>query len=303
MYNIDGILSQESLLLKENDPMISVSNLSFTYPKTKNPAVEGVSFEVPKGEIFGFLGPSGAGKSTTQKILIRLLQGYHGDIRLMGKPLEQWDKSFYNHVGVGFELPNHFGKLTALENLRFFGAFYDRPLRDPMELLSRVGLEEDAHKRVSEFSKGMKMRLNFVRAIMHSPELLFFDEPTSGLDPVNARRIKDLILEQRQEGKTVFLTTHVMHDADELCHRIAFIVDGKIALIDSPKALKLKYGRRLVKVEYLNGTVREEEFPIDGIGSNDSFLRILREEEVQTIHTEEATLDDIFIEVTGTRLQ
>ncbi|MCB0595309.1 MAG: ABC transporter ATP-binding protein, partial [Phaeodactylibacter sp.] len=300
---IDGILSQESLLLKENDPMISVSNLSFTYPKTKNPAVEGVSFEVPKGEIFGFLGPSGAGKSTTQKILIRLLQGYHGDIRLMGKPLEQWDKSFYNHVGVGFELPNHFGKLTALENLRFFGAFYDRPLRDPMELLSRVGLEEDAHKRVSEFSKGMKMRLNFVRAIMHSPELLFFDEPTSGLDPVNARRIKDLILEQRQEGKTVFLTTHVMHDADELCHRIAFIVDGKIALIDSPKALKLKYGRRLVKVEYLNGTVREEEFPIDGIGSNDSFLRILREEEVQTIHTEEATLDDIFIEVTGTRLQ
>ena len=303
MYNIDGILSQESLLLKENDPMISVSNLSFTYPKTKNPAVEGVSFEVPKGEIFGFLGPSGAGKSTTQKILIRLLQGYHGDIRLMGKPLEQWGKSFYNHVGVGFELPNHFGKLTALENLRFFGAFYDRPLRDPMELLSRVGLEEDAHKRVSEFSKGMKMRLNFVRAIMHSPELLFFDEPTSGLDPVNARRIKDLILEQRQEGKTVFLTTHVMHDADELCHRIAFIVDGKIALIDSPKALKLKYGRRLVKVEYLNGTVREEEFPIDGIGSNDSFLRILREEEVQTIHTEEATLDDIFIEVTGTRLQ
>lgn len=289
--------------MKENDPMISVSNLSFTYPKTKNPAVEGVSFEVPKGEIFGFLGPSGAGKSTTQKILIRLLQGYHGDIRLMGKPLEQWDKSFYNHVGVGFELPNHFGKLTALENLRFFGAFYDRPLRDPMELLSRVGLEEDAHKRVSEFSKGMKMRLNFVRAIMHSPELLFFDEPTSGLDPVNARRIKDLILEQRQEGKTVFLTTHVMHDADELCHRIAFIVDGKIALIDSPKALKLKYGRRLVKVEYLNGTVREEEFPIDGIGSNDSFLRILREEEVQTIHTEEATLDDIFIEVTGTRLQ
>ena len=289
--------------MKENDPMISVSNLSFTYPKTKNPAVEGVSFEVPKGEIFGFLGPSGAGKSTTQKILIRLLQGYHGDIRLMGKPLEQWDKSFYNHVGVGFELPNHFGKLTALENLRFFGAFYDRPLRDPMELLSRVGLEEDAHKRVSEFSKGMKMRLNFVRAIMHSPELLFFDEPTSGLDPVNARRIKDLILEQRQEGKTVFLTTHVMHDADELCHRIAFIVDGKIALIDSPKALKLKYGRRLVKVEYLNGTVREEEFPIDGIGSNAGFLRILREEEVQTIHTEEATLDDIFIEVTGTRLQ
>ncbi|MCB0546906.1 MAG: ABC transporter ATP-binding protein [Phaeodactylibacter sp.] len=282
--------------------MISVSNLSFTYAQSSKPAVDGISFEVPQGEIFGFLGPSGAGKSTTQKILIRLLQGYRGDIRLMGKPLEEWDKSFYNHVGVGFELPNHFGKLTALENLQFFGSFYDRPVKEPLELLSRVGLKEHAGKQASEFSKGMKMRLNFVRAIMHNPDLLFFDEPTSGLDPVNARRIKDLILEQRDAGKTVFLTTHMMHDADELCNRIAFIVEGKIALIDSPKALKLQYGRRRVRVEYLNGKVREEEFPLDGIGDNADFLRILREEYVQAIHTEEATLDDIFIQVTGTSL-
>lgn len=284
------------------NPMISVSNLSFTYAQSSKPAVDGISFEVPQGEIFGFLGPSGAGKSTTQKILIRLLQGYRGDIRLMGKPLEEWDKSFYNHVGVGFELPNHFGKLTALENLQFFGSFYDRPVKEPLELLSRVGLKEHAGKQASEFSKGMKMRLNFVRAIMHNPDLLFFDEPTSGLDPVNARRIKDLILEQRDAGKTVFLTTHMMHDADELCNRIAFIVEGKIALIDSPKALKLQYGRRRVRVEYLNGKVREEEFPLDGIGDNADFLRILREEYVQAIHTEEATLDDIFIQVTGTSL-
>ena len=282
--------------------MISVSNLSFTYAQSSKPAVDGISFEVPRGEIFGFLGPSGAGKSTTQKILIRLLQGYRGDIRLMGKPLEEWDKSFYNHVGVGFELPNHFGKLTALENLQFFGSFYDRPVKEPLELLSRVGLKEHAGKQAGEFSKGMKMRLNFVRAIMHNPDLLFFDEPTSGLDPVNARRIKDLILEQRDAGKTVFLTTHMMHDADELCNRIAFIVEGKIALIDSPKALKLQYGRRRVRVEYLNGKVREEEFPLDGIGDNADFLRILREEYVQAIHTEEATLDDIFIQVTGTSL-
>ena len=282
--------------------MISVSNMAYTYPKSVAPAVDNISFEIPQGEIFGFLGPSGAGKSTTQKILIRLLRGYQGDIQLMGKHLEEWDKSFYNHIGVGFELPNHFGKLTALENLRFFGAFYDRPVRDPMELLNRVGLEEHADKRVSDFSKGMKMRLNFVRAIMHNPELLFFDEPTSGLDPVNARRIKDLILEQRTAGKTIFLTTHVMHDADELCNRIAFIVNGKIALIDSPKKLKLQYGRRQVRVEYLNGAVREEAFPLDGIGNNAGFLRILQEEDVQTIHTEEATLDDIFIKVTGTSL-
>ncbi|MCB9291295.1 MAG: ABC transporter ATP-binding protein [Lewinellaceae bacterium] len=283
--------------------MISVSNLSFIYPGNSVPAVDDISFEVPEGEIFGFLGPSGAGKSTTQKVLIRLLQGFQGQVQVMGRPLKEWGKSFYNHVGVGFELPNHFGKLTAMENLKFFSSFYDRPVRGLMELLSRVGLENDADKLVNEFSKGMKMRLNFVRAIMHSPELLFFDEPTSGLDPVNARRIKDLILEQREEGKTIFLTTHVMHDAEELCGRIAFIVNGKIALIDSPRALKLEYGRRLVRVEYFTGEAREEEFPLDGIGGNAGFLRILREENVQAIHTEEATLDEIFIKVTGTALQ
>ncbi|MCB0589396.1 MAG: hypothetical protein KDD06_29190, partial [Phaeodactylibacter sp.] len=111
------------------------------------------------------------------------------------------------------------------------------------------------------------------------------------------------ILEQREEGKTIFLTTHVMHDAEELCGRIAFIVNGKIALIDSPRALKLEYGRRLVRVEYFTGEAREEEFPLDGIGGNAGFLRILREENVQAIHTEEATLDEIFIKVTGTALQ
>ena len=282
--------------------MINVSNLSYSYPQTDRPAVDDISFALSPGEIFGFLGPSGAGKSTTQKLLIRLLQGYQGNIQIMGKPLDGWDKSFYNHIGVGFELPNHFGKLTALENLSFFAAFYDRPVTDLKNLLARVGLEGDANKKVSEFSKGMKMRLNFIRAIMHSPGLLFFDEPTSGLDPVNARRIKDLILEQQQEGKTIFLTTHLMHDAEELCNRIAFMVNGKIVLSDSPKALKLKYGRRQLRVEYLREGLQEKEFPLDGIGDNREFLRILREEDIQTIHTEEASLEDIFIQVTGTRL-
>ena len=138
--------------------------------------------------------------------------------------------------------------------------------------------------------------------LQHDPEILFFDEPTSGLDPTNARTIKDIILDQKARGKTLFITTHNMHDAEELCDRVAFIVDGQIRLIDSPKALKLKHGQRQVKIEYLNGETVKKTFPLDELGKNDEFLRILREEQIETIHSEEASLEDIFIEVTGQRL-
>jgi fluoroquinolone transport system ATP-binding protein len=283
--------------------MIEVSELEYHYPGSPSAAVRRISFGLQPGEIFGFLGPSGAGKSTTQKILIKLLEGYQGSIRVLGKPLENWGSSYYNHIGVGFELPNHFGKLTALENLRFFGTFYDRPPKKPLDLLAMVGLENHAHQRASEFSKGMKMRLNFVRALMHGPELLFLDEPTSGLDPVNARRIKDIILQLRQAGTTIFLTTHQMHDAEELCDRVAFIVDGAIKLIGSPRELKQQHGQRSVKVAYQNGSIEDREFPLDGLSGNAEFQRILREERLLSIHSREASLDDIFIKVTGKSLE
>ncbi len=282
--------------------MINVNRLEYTYPNAEAPTVRQIDFEIGEGEVFGFLGPSGAGKSTTQKVLIRLLKGFRGEVSVMGKPLSDWGMDYYNHVGVGFELPNHYGKLSAEENLRFFGSFYDRPVRPPRELLALVGLEDDAEKRVVNFSKGMKMRLNFLRAIMHDPELLFFDEPTAGLDPANARLIKNIILDLQARGKTIFVTTHNMQDADQLCDRIAFIVDGRIVLIDSPGALKLKHGKRTVRVEYRNGQMKTVDFELDGLGHNEAFLRLLREENVQTIHTEEATLEDIFIETTGKRL-
>ncbi|MCB0630759.1 MAG: ABC transporter ATP-binding protein [Saprospiraceae bacterium] len=283
-------------------PMIQVQQLQYAYPGREELTVKGIDFQIRPGESFGFLGPSGAGKSTTQKILIKLLPSFRGTVQVMDRPLQEWDKSFYNHIGVGFELPNHFGKLSALENLKFFGSFYNRPLLDAMELLEKVGLKNDAHKLVRDYSKGMKMRLNFVRALQHDPEILFFDEPTSGLDPTNARTIKDIILDQKARGKTLFITTHNMHDAEELCDRVAFIVDGQIRLIDSPKALKLKHGQRQVKIEYLNGETVKKTFPLDELGKNDEFLRILREEQIETIHSEEASLEDIFIEVTGQRL-
>ena len=282
--------------------MIRVENLSFSYPKTSSPTVKGISFEIKKGEIFGFLGPSGAGKSTTQKILTKLLSGFSGDAIVLGKSVRDWDDRFYNHIGLSFELPNHYLKLTALENLQFFAAFYDNPTSDFLKLLDKVGLADDANKKVNDFSKGMKMRLNFIRALLHDPEVLFLDEPTSGLDPGNARKIKDLILDLKDKGKTIFVTTHRMEDADELCDRIGFIVDGSVVLVGEPEQLKIKYGERKVKVEYFNGKVNREAFDLDKLGQNTEFLRILQQEKIRTIHTEEATLERIFIQVTGKNL-
>lgn len=284
--------------------MIDVSNLTYTYTGGAKAAVQGVDFRIEKGEIFGFLGPSGAGKSTTQKILIKLLRGYAGAISVFGKPLSSWDDSYYERVGVAFELPNHYRKLTGLENLNLFRSFYSGPTQDPMALLELVGLKEDANLRVGNYSKGMQMRLNFVRALLHQPELLFLDEPTTGLDPINGRNVKEIIRAQKSAGRTVFLTTHDMYVADDLCDRVAFIVDGKITLIDSPRNLKLRYGKRAVRVEYHTdgGPLQQADFPLDGLGENADFLALLRKERVETIHTQEATLEDIFVETTGRRL-
>ena len=282
--------------------MIHVKDLEYAYPKATDNTIRKISFDIEKGEIFGFLGPSGAGKSTTQKILTKLLRSYKGDVKLAGKNLNSWNAEFYNHIGVGFELPNHYSKLTALENLSFFSTFYDKKVIPPMELLRMVGLEEDAKKKTGDYSKGMKMRLNFVRALMHDPEILFLDEPTTGLDPANARKIKDIILDQKSKGKTIFLTTHNMHDAEELCDRVSFITDGSLNLTDSPRNLKLINGKRIVKVEYGKDKIRSQEFPLDELGSNKKFLSLIQNENIVAMHSEEAGLDDIFIKVTGKNL-
>ncbi|MBS1968572.1 MAG: ABC transporter ATP-binding protein [Chloroflexi bacterium SZAS-1] len=283
--------------------MITAQNVSFTYPGTANPAVSVLNLTIESGEVVGLLGPSGAGKSTTQKLLIGLLRGYTGQITAFGRDLASWGRDYYERIGVSFELPNHFQKLTARENLAYFASLYRRASMPPAEVLAQVGLADDANTPVEQFSKGMKNRLSVARALQHNPELLFLDEPTSGLDPVNARRIKDIIRARQAAGTTVFLTTHAMSVADELCDRVAFIADGQIALIDSPRALKLRYGAPRVGVEYQgNGQLRRADFALDGLGNNATFLRLLREQSVQTIHTQEATLDDIFIQVTGRSL-
>jgi len=282
---------------------IEVNNLEFAYPKSNKKAVNGVSFSIKKGEIFGFLGPNGAGKTTTQKIIIGLLKGYGGNVELLGKNLQNWKTDLYNRIGVGFELPNHYQKLTALENLELFASFYRQKTTPPMDLLRMVELEKDADQRVGTFSKGMKSKLNFARSLLNDPEILFLDEPTTGLDPVNSRLIKNIIKQKRKEGKAIFLTTHNMNDADELCDRVGFIVDGKLVLIESPRELKIKHGKKIVKVEYLRGNeLLKENFDLKNLADNKNFLILLRTGNVQTIHTAEATLDDIFIKATGRQL-
>lgn len=280
--------------------MLDVRNLVYRYPTGQRPAVDDISFTIAEGEIFGFLGPSGAGKTTTQSILIRLLTGYSGDVSVFGQPLSSYGQEYFERVGIGFELPNHYSKLTARQNLEFFASLYSGPTEDPADLLEQVGLAEHADVQVGRYSKGMKMRLSFCRAVLSRPRLLFLDEPTSGLDPVNARRLKDLIRTRRDDGTTIFLTTHNMHDADELCDRVAFIVDGRIVASASPRELKLQHGRRAVRVEYRDGgRLTQAEFPMDGLGENAEYLNLIRTGQVETIHSQETTLEDVFVAVTG----
>jgi fluoroquinolone transport system ATP-binding protein len=284
--------------------MIQVRDLGFTYPGARDAAIEGISFSIEKGEIFGFLGPNGSGKSTTQKVIIGLLKGYRGEIAVLGRDLRAWGPDYYEQIGVCFELPNSYSKLTARENLEFFSSFYRRTAFSPGELLDMVGLADTADKQVGSFSKGMKMKLNLARSLLHDPPVLFLDEPTSGLDPASARRVKDLIVQKKQEGKTIFLTTHNMAVADELCDTVSFIVHGRISVTERPRDLRMRFGKRVVRVEYtLGGDRNHAEFPLDGLGRNSAFVEILRRGTIQTIHSEEATMEDIFLSVTGRSLE
>jgi fluoroquinolone transport system ATP-binding protein len=282
---------------------IHIQGFGYVYDGAKKPAVDELSFSVAPGEIFGFLGPSGAGKSTTQNVLIGLLSGYQGDITVLGRNLRDWDRSYYQRIGVAFEAPNHYLKLTARENLRLFAALYDAHTEDAEGLLDRVGLGQDADKRVAEFSKGMRGRLTLARALQHRPELLFLDEPTAGLDPSTARQIRHVIEGARVNGATIFLTTHDMVTAQELCDRVAFLNEGRITALDSPQALRRSHGRRALRVEVLRGGVRESrEFDLDRLGENQDFLAWISAGTVESMHTLETTLEDVFVQVTGRKL-
>ncbi len=283
--------------------MITVENLYHSYSNDDVYAVKDVSFDVPKGEIFGFLGPSGAGKSTTQGILTGLLRLQKGNVQIAGYDVRELKRRMFNQIGMSFEQSNVYSKMTARENLKFYSKLFDVPTRDPDELIKLVGLDGKGKVRAGDFSKGMKHRLTFARSLINNPELWFLDEPTTGLDPAIAAIIKGIIKEENEKGVTIFLTTHNMFIADELCDRVAFIVEGEIKLIDSPKNLKLRYGEDLVKIEYgENGRLQSET--LSTIDENDKkhLQELIATKHIRTMHTKEATLEEIFIKVTGKEL-
>lgn len=275
--------------------MITVNQLAFTYPRAEVATLNGISFSVAAGEVFGLLGPSGSGKSTTQRILMGLLRGYTGTATILGQPVQSMGRALYERIGVGFELPAVYLRLTALENLRLFGALYEKTVRDPRDVLAEVDLSDAANKRVDQFSKGMKMRLNLARALLHDPDLLFLDEPTTGLDPARARMIRDLIGSLKARGKTIFLTTHNMAEAEEVCDRVAFLSEGVIPVTGSPEQLRRDFGER--SVEVVTADIRQT-FDLDGIGTDDAFAALIRRGNIVSIHSSEATMDDIFIKAT-----
>jgi fluoroquinolone transport system ATP-binding protein len=284
--------------------MIAVRNLYHDYEGKGRYAVSDLSFEIPKGRIFGFLGPSGAGKSTVQNLMTGLLGLQRGDIEYDGLDIRRAGRAFYNTIGYSFELPNLYGRLTGLENLRFYAALYSVPTEDPRALLDLVGLGADANKRAGRYSKGMKQRLVFARSLLANPAILFLDEPTSGLDPATAARIKQVIRDRKARGATIFLTTHNMHDAEALCDEVLFLFQGRAVARDTPASLKLAYGERSVRVELgSDGATRSEVLFLDRPEDGAKLARLVAGGEVRTLHTQEASLEQIFIRLTGQGLE
>lgn len=285
----------------DNETMIEVKDLYFSY--TKTPFLKDINFSVHKGEIFGFLGPSGAGKSTLQKVLTGLCRNYQGTARILDTDSNHLDNEFYENIGVDFEFPSLFEKLTARENLKYFAFLYSGRKREIDELLKEVGLLEHADKKVSTFSKGMKSRLNFIKSLVHDPQILFLDEPTSGLDPNNAKIMKDMILKERNKGKTIIITTHNMLDATELCDRVVFIVDGQMKALDTPHNFIMERGAARVTYSFVeNGSEQVRTTMLTELGNDEVLKKLISENRITSIHSLEPTLSDIFIELTGAQL-
>lgn len=288
-------------MVPQEETVIEVRNLYFSY--TKQPFLKDISFSVHQGEIFGFLGPSGAGKSTLQKVLTGLCTNYQGTARILGIDSNQHSRDFYEKIGVDFEFPSLFEKLSARENLNYFAGLYSGKKRNADELLESVGLLNYADKKVSTFSKGMKSRLNFVKSLVHNPQILFLDEPTSGLDPNNAKIMKDMIRQEKEEGKTIIITTHNMQDAAELCDRVVFIVDGQMKALDTPHNFIMKRGATRVVYSYMENGKEQIRNSVLSELSNDSVLqKLMAENRITSIHSTEPTLSDIFMELTGAQL-
>ncbi len=269
---------------------IKVNQLTKIFGNTK--ALDHCDLEVKKGEIFGYLGPSGAGKTTTIKLLTGQLHSDGGEITVLGK--NPFSPEIRHQIGIMSDMSGLYEKMTVYENLDIFADIYgitDKK-RKIEKALASVELLDAGKKKVEKLSRGMKQRLVFARTIIHSPKLLFLDEPTANLDPATADEIRALIRQLNDNGTTVFLTTHNMEEADELCHRIALLNKGKIVECGSPEELKLKYSRKKVVITSTDGT---KEIPLD---KSDIIRELEGTADLLMIHSEEPSLRDVFLTLT-----
>ncbi|HEY4662154.1 MAG TPA: ABC transporter ATP-binding protein [Candidatus Humimicrobiaceae bacterium] len=264
-------------------------------------AVNHIDFKVARGEILGFLGPNGAGKTTTINILTGQMKPKGGRAILLGMDVAVDVKKVKGDIGVCFETTNLYEQMTAIENLNLFARLFDIKSFDANALLNRVGLQGRGKDRVETYSKGMKQRLMVARSIVNQPQILFLDEPTAGLDPTSSLAIHNIIIQERNRGATVFLTTHDMVEADKLSDRVAFMNQGKIVALDIPLNLKQQYGKRALNAKVITpgGKLEDREIALDTADTPGSVKELFSNEKIVTVHSREATLEDIFIKITG----
>lgn len=272
--------------MKEN--IINIQNLTKRFGDVI--ALDNCSFQIQEGEIFGFLGPSGAGKTTTIKLLTGQLQGDQGDITIMGA--SPFDQVIKQKIGIMSDNSGLYEKMTVYDNLALFADIYGVDHGHITRVLKEVDLLDAQKLVVSKLSKGMKQRVVFARTILHSPHILFLDEPTANLDPSTAQEVRDIIKTLNSHGTTVFLTTHNMEEADELCHRIAFLNHGHIIECGKPQELKLKYSHHKI---VLTTETAEKTIPLD----KDLLIKELQDiDHIQMIHSIEPSLKEVFLSLT-----
>lgn len=270
-------------------------------------AVAGVSFSVRRGEIFGLLGPNGAGKTTTIRMLTGQIDPSKGSASVAGYDVVRERRELKMRIGVVFQEQNLYERLSARLNLEFSCWLYSVPKSRIDEVLDLVGLRDRARDPVRTFSGGMKQRLMIARALLHHPQVLFLDEPTRGLDPVAAFDLRETISQLSGEGLAILLTTQVMEEADRLCQRLAFLIDGRIVVNDTPRHLKLSQGERKLVVTLAAHSAPGEEFPaltekilgMDAPADQAQLAEWMAQGRVMAIHSREATLEDVFMNLVG----
>lgn len=285
--------------MNDSKTLIQLSHLSKQFQKTI--ALKDVNVTIQEGEIFGFLGPSGAGKTTTIKILTGQLTPTSGMASILGVNVSYLNHDIYQKIGIVTDNSGLYEKLTVYQNLAFFASLLDIDHHRINELLQKVGLENEQKKGVSKLSKGMKQRLNLARALIHQPKILFLDEPTSGLDPSTASMIHKLLLELRDQGTAIFLTTHNMDEATKLCDQVALLNDGRIATQGSPSELCLQFNQS--KKYHVILSDHSEYWLEQNEENRTQINKWMNSNQLEAIHSCEPTLEQVFLTVTGRNLK